>query len=370
MRRACLLSFLSLGLTAQTTSSVELLTHGPLKHAETMALPATDAERFGLGTAQFVRAFERLGQGLYRHGGRARGIPLLRLPVPENPKPEPIDAEGMRRLLKTFQGDLARAQATLHQVKGSSFTFNLPLGKVKLDLDGDGSATDPLLGLAGRVRGSLPPELQGELLVAFDGADAPWLEGYTHLLMGLADVLLAIDFNPFWNDFGPRLFAGAVRIETPRKDVMETLIWAEPQALGRLRKHLVAMCALSRVTWKRALAETDDDHEWLPSPSQTGVLGVPIRREMIDGWLRMVNELEAILEGRKLLPSWGERKELGFDLKAFLDHPPTRLEPEEMIGDGPGKRYLRKGPKADLKQITGAADVFGGNFMGMAIWFN
>lgn len=368
--RTALLSLVSVCALPEPPTALQALTQGPLSATETMALPTPDAQRFALGTAQVMRAFERLGQGLHRHGGRARGIPLLRLPVPENPSPESIDAEGMRRLLTTFQKDLARAQATLHAVQPSAFHFALPLGRVVLDLDGNGVATHPLLDLARGLRGSLPPELTGDLMVAFDAADAAWLEGYTHLLMGLADALLAIDFRPFWREFGPKLFAGAVPGDAPVAHRTEALAWADPQALGRLRKHLVAVAGLSRITWKRVLAEKDNDREWLPAPGQTGVLGVPIRREMISAWLTMMGELEAVLEGRKLLPPWGKHRGLGFDLRAFLEQPPASLEAAGMVDEGPASRYLRKGPQADLKKLSGALQVFGGNFMGMAIWFN
>ena len=46
--------------------------------------------RFSLGVVQFFQAVEGLGQDQFRYGllgGRARALPFMRLPVPENPKP-------------------------------------------------------------------------------------------------------------------------------------------------------------------------------------------------------------------------------------------------------------------------------------------
>ena len=43
---------------------------------------------------RFVSAVEHLSQGLYRYGLRPPQsvmMPIVRLPVPENPNPEPID---------------------------------------------------------------------------------------------------------------------------------------------------------------------------------------------------------------------------------------------------------------------------------------
>ena len=55
--------------------------------------PKNDDARIGLGTIRFVRSIETLSQGLYRYGlktPRSFLLPILRLPVPQNPNPEPI----------------------------------------------------------------------------------------------------------------------------------------------------------------------------------------------------------------------------------------------------------------------------------------
>lgn len=367
--RALFAPILVLALQAQSPLS-EIVTRGPLAGADVTLKTTTDAERLGLGIAQTLRALEHLGQGLHRHGSKARILPVLRLPVPANPNPEPIDAEGLRRLLKTFQADLATSEATLKNVKEGDFKVVLPLGRVMLDLDGDGKPTERLLDLVGALRGGLPQGLEGDLEIAFDAADAAWLQGYTHLLMGLTDLLLAIDLKPHWNTLGPMLFERPILGPKARSRAETSVTFGDPKALGRMRRHLVAMCALSRITWGRALAEVDDDREWLPSPTQTGVLGVPVRREMVEAWLAMIGDLEGVLEGRLLLPSWGEKRALGFDLKAFLEDPPRTNLLNQSLKQGPPARYLRPGPRIDTQKLGRAMSVFGGEFMGMAIWFN
>ena len=55
--------------------------------------PKNDDARIGLGTIRFVRSIETLSQGLYRYGlktPRSFLLPILRLPVPENPNPDPL----------------------------------------------------------------------------------------------------------------------------------------------------------------------------------------------------------------------------------------------------------------------------------------
>ena len=65
---------------------------------------------------------------------------------------------------------------------------------------------------------------------------------------------------------------------------------------------MLQVCTLNRETWKYIRAETDDDDEWLPNAKQKGVLGLPVRDEMIDGWLEAVAELEGMLKGKRLVP--------------------------------------------------------------------
>ena len=67
---------------------------------------ANDEARLGLGVIQFIQAIEHLSQGLYRYGLKSPEsfmVPVLRLPVPENPNPQPITYEDFRRLLQDLR---------------------------------------------------------------------------------------------------------------------------------------------------------------------------------------------------------------------------------------------------------------------------
>ena len=69
--------------------------------------------------------------------------------------------------------------------------------------------------------------------------------------------------------------------------------------------HLEEVTKLSRQSWKAILAETDDDHEWLPGPKQNGPFGgARLTEEMIGGWFAFLDEVDLILAGKKLLPFW------------------------------------------------------------------
>ena len=69
-----------------------------------------------LGMIRFAHAVENSGQNLHRYGLRAPRntfIPILRLPVPENAKPEPLTYEKMRAIYAAFATDLAAVETIL-----------------------------------------------------------------------------------------------------------------------------------------------------------------------------------------------------------------------------------------------------------------
>ncbi|MCL4187811.1 MAG: hypothetical protein KJZ85_09390 [Rhodobacteraceae bacterium] len=187
--------------------------------ARLAARPDDHAARFALGLAQFLSAVEGLGRGLHRHGLAnsfhndpgmlvfGGGVPFLRLPVPDNPDPEPVTYEALRAVLARFVDDLALAEATLATVPDAGFDLPLRVPAIRLDLDGDGAGAETesvaaiFLAVTG---GSFSPEAAGwgasaaagrTPPVGLDQSDAPWLQAYCHLLSALTDVLLAHDWR-------------------------------------------------------------------------------------------------------------------------------------------------------------------------------
>ena len=116
-------------------------------------------------------------------------------------------------------------------------------------------------------------------------------------------------------------------------------------------------------------AETDDDHEWIPNPRQKGVLGVPVRQEMIDGWMRFLDESEDLLAGKKLVPFWRGAETRGVNLrKVFTD--PRPFDSVLWIQGIGATPYLEDGPMTNPEVWGRLQRVFGGEFFGFAIWFN
>ncbi|MGZ0172023.1 MAG: hypothetical protein ACKVHE_20965 [Planctomycetales bacterium] len=146
--------------------------------------------------------------------------------------------------------------------------------------------------------------------------------------------------------------------------------------------HLESMIDLSRESWKLIQAETDDDHEWLPNPEQTGViLNVRVRQEMIDGWHEFLNEMEHLLKGTKLIPFWRGtpggmvagvvpiNAKYGINLRRVFNEP-QRFDLVLWIQGTAAMPYLEEGDRTDMAVWERLARVFGGEFFGFAIWFN
>jgi hypothetical protein len=94
--------------------------------ARVIAAPGDDNARFAMGAVQFLHAIEQLGRMLHRYGLQSEytralpglmGLPILRLPVPDNPKPDELSYAAFRNVLKTFVANLAMAEAPLAKIK-------------------------------------------------------------------------------------------------------------------------------------------------------------------------------------------------------------------------------------------------------------
>jgi hypothetical protein len=356
-----------------------------------------DQARFGLGTVQFLRAVEHLSQSLYHYGvrsdrGRQLNIPFLRLPVPDNPKPERLTYPAARRVLQDLVADLEKAETTLAAVRDDGVKLPLRVGLIRLDLDGDGKPDEYLAKLLAQYMGgrSLPGD--GDVPVVFDRGDVAWLRGYCHLLMAMAEVALAHDAQELFDCTAHLFFAN---VDTPHKFLTEgdnsqpffglpgdinildaialihviRLPVKEPERLKAALGHLEKMLALSKESWRYILAETDDDYEWIPNPRQTGALGVPVTQEMAESWLAFLDETEQILAGKRLIPFWRGREERGVNLRRAFTEPRT-FDLVLWFQGTAATPYLEKGPLTRPEVWARLQRVFGGEFIGFALWFN
>ncbi len=177
--------------------------------------PEDDEARFALGVVQFLRAVEGRMQAFYRHGYRSEPgmISFTNLPIPRNPRPEPLDYKTARKLLQTWIDDLGRVEATLAKVNSPDVKLPLHFGLIRLDFDGDGKADEDetLWKVYGKFnRGAnASAEAAKTFVIAFDRGDVDWLRGYCHVLSAMTEAWLAHDFEDLFNRTGYLLFAAS-----------------------------------------------------------------------------------------------------------------------------------------------------------------
>jgi hypothetical protein len=361
--------------------------------------PADHEARFGLGMLQFVRAAEHLGQAFYRYGlqpPHTVSVPLLRLPVPPNPHPEPLGYADFRAMLQDFADDLARAEATLGEVGDNDVALVVDLVRVRLDMRADGHPDEDeslgrVLATLSRAPGQ-PPPMPAAVEVKFDAGDAAWLRGYAHVLMALDEFLLAHDFHVTFDATFHRFFPRAVTpfaaplaapphnpgaFGIPDATVFADLIafnhtinWPVVDAarMHRVRTHLLAMIAMSRQSWKLIEAETGDDREWIPNPRQKhAALGATVTERQLGAWYQVLDEFEAVLNGQKLVPHWRFAK--GIDLRKFFDEPET-FDPVMLLTGAGAVPFLAEGDVTSSEHWREITRAFEGSFFAYAIWFN
>lgn len=389
------------------------LQQGHVAKAETylteklVASPNHGQARFALGVVKVLSAIEKLGQDQYRHGalnGNVRNLPVMRLPVPENPNPKEISYAQLRQIFLDFQTRILQAEAELAKIDlKQEVKLPLDLLSIRLDLNGDGKSDkdesfQTIFGAANRPR---PGEAAPDTLVVFDNGDVPWLRGYCHFLAAFCDVVLAYDHQRMFDHVAHLVYpkpSPSVKINEPldvgkregfEKEIFDIIAGfhlmqfpvKEHKRMASAREHLLEMIRTSRESWTLILAETDDDHEWLPNPKQTGVLRIPVTRELIDGWQAVLVEMEDLLEGRKLVPFWRDHARIfspppeipkegrGINLKKVF------LEPREFdliltIQGSAMLPYIERGSLSHPETWDNLTQVFRGQFFGFAVWFN
>jgi hypothetical protein len=376
----------------------------------TSALAELDAARasdpraaYASGAVQFFVALERLGAGLHRHGfesPRSFMLPLMRLPVPDNPNPEPLTYEGLRKILADFRDAIATSAATLAMAPDKAdISIEVDLGQLGIDLNEDGAiaADESIAAIMAAMAnaGSMPPGAGPAPVFRFDRADGYWLQGYANFLMAQADFWLAHDFRLAFDQSFQMLFP---RAKLPMQDQLVPLDngngnmlasewriadfisfihlvdWpvVEPQRREAARSELLEMIRLSRANWKAIRAETDNDREWLPGPQQTGanqLTGLEVTETEVQAWHAVLDMAEDLLEGRKLLPHF-RFADKGVNMKRFFEEPQTFDLVLSITGPGVVP-YLEKGPILSSEEWWAIQSRFGGpGFMTFALWFN
>lgn len=366
--------------------------------------PTDHQARLALGLTQVLQAIEGLGQANFRYGlisKHAGQIPLARLPVPLNENPEPVSYDELRQVIVDLETGLKRAELTLSEVDTADVKLDFFIGRAQLDLNADGlmAKEETLWEIFRAINNGVTAEQGSNFRVGVDGADVHWLRGYCHVLMAICDVILAHDERDLFERCGQLLFmetespystskdGGDEDFEMPMIfDAIAAVHLINFKLTDRARMksahlHLMAMVSQSRLSWQLALGEKDDYLEWIPNPDQEGVMQVRVPREMVNGWTSVLDELEAILEGKKLIPYWREynrnffgQAEIpdngkGVNLRKFF-HEPRDFDLILTIQGTNAEPFLEEGPLSTPEAWGQLTSVFRGQFFGFAIWFN
>ena len=353
--------------------------------------PKDDTARLGLGVMQFVGSVQRLGQKLAVYGPRPRfaalGIPnAADVPAPA----ELLTYPRLRVINQEWLDDLTRVEATLAKIETEEIKLPLHVGRVKLNLGTAETRSLTLLPILQQFQLGTAGNA-ADFVITFDRADVDWLRCYCHLLAALSEISAAYDGEGLFDVASPRLFQHAKTrhdflLEPNRppnggwfqfEDLADAVAiihmlrfpLVEPKRMGTALRHIEQAMAHSRQMWKRVLAETDNDREWIPGPKQKGAINVAVTQEMVDNWLAALDEAELILQGKKLIPFWRGKPTRGVNLrKVFLE--PTQLDIVLWIQGTAATPYLEEGDltKPDTWQQINRA--FGGQFIGFGFWFN
>ena len=307
--------------------------------------PRTPETSFQLGGIRFLRAIETMLHTRYAsYDGSVPLIPGMAAPLPPNPNAK-FSPDFIESALKGALQHLDGASTALAAATEGEFATELSLDVLWFDIDGDRTRAEwESLRVILESMGAQADWERFDGKIRFDTADAEWLAAYVHLVSGASEMVLSVDptsaIKTVFEGRQQMAAAGAVGAPDPlfgTDDMIDQLaallvaLDGKPDAT-RTRKaldHFRSMIMHNRKFWPELMAETDNDHEWLPNPLQTSSFGIAITAEVAAGWQEVLAEIEEMLEGRALIPFWrtppgpeGAATGVGINLRRLLTDPP------------------------------------------------
>lgn len=359
--------------------------------ARLAALPApTPDELFALAGLRFLGGIEAALQLRWQTGIQAdwSELPILRLPIPENPAARPFAPSDITALVTGLAADMDATRAALAQLGDQPFALDIRISDLWFDIDGNGqrSAGEDIASVAGLALGARGMASAPDPVITFDAADAAWLEAYTHLLSGFATVAQAYDLEPaiqrvldssaaiyaLWGDTPP---PNAFDMMFGRQvDRVAMILHAlsdkpDPALAMQAHGHFLSMITANRRFWALVEAETDNSGEWVPNDRQTSALGLFVPEGTGTRWQAVLADAEAALLGEKLIPHWRFGAEAGINLRrAFEDPPPfdlvTWVQGEALLP------YAEKGPRLTTEAWRDFERLVSGDTMLFAVFLN
>lgn len=365
---------------------------GPTE-ARLATLPSpTNEELFALAGLRFLGGVEAALQLRWQTGVRAdwSELPILRLPIPENPAARDFMPSDFTTLITGLDADMEAARAALAQLGDKPFALDIRLADLWFDIDGNGQRGEgeDIGSVAGLTLGggrmiSTPVV---DPVITFDTADAAWLSAYTNFLSGFASVALAYDPEPAIQ----RVMDSSAAIhalwgETPPPNAMDMMFGRQVDriamvlhALSRTpdkalaadaHAHFLAMISENRRFWSLVALEEDNRNEWVPNAKQVSGLGVFVPPETSERWQAVLAEAERALKGEVLIPHWRFGGEAGINLRRAFEDPPavdllTWIQGEGLLP------YAEKGPRMTMQAWNDFERLVSGDAVLFAVFLN
>ncbi len=352
----------------------------------------TNEELFALAGLRFLGGVEAALQLRWQTGVQAdwSELPILRLPIPENPEARAFAAADFTTLLTWLDADMEAARAALDALGDKPFALDIRLADLWFDINGNGARDtgEDIAAVTGQALGG-GRMIGGQVtdpVITFDTADAAWLSAYTHFLSGFAATALAYDPEPAIQrilDSSRAIYA--LWGETPPTNAMDMMFGRQvdraAMVLHALSQtpdralaqdaygHFTAMIAENRRFWARVALETDNSGEWVPNDSQTSGLGLTMPPGTGARWQAVLADAEKLLDGEVLIPHWRFGAEAGINLKKMFDDPP----PVDLITWIQGEGFLpyaEKGPRMSMAAWNDFADFVQGDALLFAVFLN
>ena len=340
--------FLTLALPAQAETLSQELGRSGLAATETrlaaLATP-TVADRFALGGVQFLRAVEGSFQERWALGmtDRTGLLPLLRLPIADNPNPAAFDPAAIVTLFAHAEVRLVAAQKTLTAIPDTAdFALEIALDDIWFDINSNGTR-NPGEGIGAILGAAVGAETgDGTALplpvIRFDVADAAWTAAYANLLAGFCNLIRAYDpTEPLTRVLAARATMAALGPVTDdpilggrgAPDAIDLIATAlatlnqtpDSAMMTAAQAHFLAMVAQNRQFWSRVALESDNDREWLPNDQQTSALGITVPPGTGVAWLAVLDDLAAVLRGETLVPYWRVGAPAGLNVSRMFSDP-------------------------------------------------
>ncbi|VAW05830.1 hypothetical protein MNBD_ALPHA07-741 [hydrothermal vent metagenome] len=143
----------------------------------------------------------------------------------------------------------------------------------------------------------------------------------------------------------------------------------DPARIRAAHEDWRAMISQNRNFWKLLALETDNTREWIPNASQTSALPITIPPGLAEGWQSILNDIEAVLDGKLLITHPLLPEGYGISIPAYVADPAPLNIVNWIHGIG-AYPYAARGPRLTDQSWQAFQRLATGNAGGFALLFN